>query len=269
MTSRADRAALPAVVLTGLFAVLLNLAINPDPSHVVYPVPIEAMVGIAAAYIIIALMCTYPSLGRSAGVLAAMIAVHLLTALLAGLGYSALPGSGFSSIDGLLYSLTSYLPGFMLHAAIGLLAAPVAAATFGGVEDEARRLRVGQLRSLRGVESPDDALDRLCEDPAISGVALCAGHLSWGGGIWRRDPEAACHRIRLILRRSGNNSQTMELGDANLAIEARQGHVVAVAINDPELGYVGKAAARSVHQFAARRLMPVRPGHAISESTDE
>ncbi len=269
MISAGDRAALPAVVLTGLFVVLLTVIINPDPSQCVYAVPGEAMVGVAAAYIIMALMCTYPNLARAVSVLAAMVMVHFVTALFTGMAYSALPGSTVSGMDGMFYALTDYLPGFIFQAAIGLLAAPVAAATLGGIEDETERVRIGQLRSLRGVESPDDALDRMCEDPAISGVALCAGHLCWGGGIWRGDPQAACERIRLLVRRSEKTSEMFELGDTRLAVDARHGHIVAVAVNDPDMDYIGHAAAQSVHRFAAKRLMPVRPGYPVARPDNE
>jgi len=269
MTTAGDRAALPAVALTGLFVVLLTVIVNPDPSHCVYPVPVAAMVGVLAAYIITAMMCTYPSLGRSVSVLAGMAMAHFAAALFTGMAYSALPGSTLSGMDGVFYALTDYLPGFMFQAAIGLLAGPVAAATWGGIEDETHRVRIGQLRSLRGVESPDDALDRMCEDPAIAGVALCAGHLCWGGGIWRGDPEAACERIRLLVRRSEKTSEVFDLGETRLAVDARQGHIVAVAINDPDMDYIGHAAARSVHQFAAKRLMPVRPGRPVVRPDQE
>jgi hypothetical protein len=109
----------------------------------------------------------------------------------------------------------------------------------------------------------------MCEDPDVAGVVLCAGHLCWGGGIWARDPESACRRAGLLARRSENASSAFSLGDTRLTIDSRHGRLVAVAISSPSLDYLGHAVAHNVHQFAAKRLMPVRPGYPATQAEEE
>ena len=194
----ARRAALPAVLLTGLFVALLVVMLQ---SREPIPVPLAVHVGLAAAYIIMALLTTGAHPVRTVAVLLTMLATQAAMALLIALVYvaTAVGGADMALPAAWIYSLTGDLTGLLLQAAVVFLMAPVAGAWWGVQSQQQTLQSMSGLAPIQDGPSFQQALDALCKQSPVAGVAVCRGRKSLGAGIWRADPKAACERAGAIL----------------------------------------------------------------------
>jgi len=262
------KAALPAVLLTGLFAVLLAVMLNQGGVLARQPVPTAVHVGLAAAYLITALLTTGAEIVRGVVVFVAMLATQAVMALFTGLAYAAAPGGALDAPAAFVYALTGYLPGLLLQSAVVFLMAPMAAAWWGGPEAEVRRKRMPRVPHIRDAESFQDFLDRACEWPEVAGVAICEGEQAWGAGIWRSDPAAACERARSVLARTGKASHLFILGDAALGVYTRKDRIVAVSLGDASHRHIAQLLGLNLCR-AGDLAQLLGPGNTASDAPDD
>jgi len=135
---------------------------------------------------------------------------------------------------------------------------PVVAAWWGGPQAEQQRHRIAQLPALRSIDGPQDALDTICRSPDIAGVVIRSGKQALGGGIWCRDPAAACDRIRLLTGATDKDADLFILGEAAIAVSIRKERTVAVALPDADTGYLAPPVTHRLHRIA-RRLPATAP----------
>ncbi|GEM_PF-3680690 len=262
------KAALPAVLLVGLFVILLAAMLNQGATLARQPVPTAVHVGLAAAYLITALLVTGAEIARALIVLPAMLATQALVALGMGEVYAAMSGGGLDLAAGFVYALAGYLPGLLLQSAVGFLMAPVAAAWWGGAEAEVRRKRLPRVSPIRDAESLQELLNSICEWPEVAGVAVCEGAQAWGAGIWRRDPQAACQRAGLMLACTGKASELLILGEAALGVYVRKDRIVAVSLSDTSQRHIAQAIGRSLCRIGDIARFS-GPGNAASGTADD
>lgn len=234
----ARKAALPAVLLTGLFVALLVVMMQ---SRGPAPVPVGLHVGLGAAYLIVALLVAGADPVHAAGVLLVMLATQAAMALLIALVYVAAEAPGMALSEAWIYSLTSHLPGLLLQAAVVFLMAPVAAAWLGGQQHEESLHLVRKLPAMHDGPSLQKALDMLCERPPVAGVAVCRGRKSLGAGVWSADPKAACQRGRLLVERAGKACSFFPLDQAGLWVDIRSDRDVVIIMDDPTTEHLARA----------------------------
>jgi len=256
------RCALAATLLTALWVVLLAGILNSSTGMARIPVPPAVHIGLAVAYLLVACISTGAQLLRAAVVFAAMLITQGFMTLSAGLIYIAMAGNAISTGEAWLYALSDYLPGLLLQAVVVFLSGPVIASWWGGQEAEARRRRIAQLPAVRSIEGIQDALDTICASPDIAGVVIRSGEQTLGGGIWYRDPEAACDRIRILAKATDKATDLFVLGGAAVAVSVRKERLVAVALADADISYLSAAVAHRLHRVAHKlaTLAPPVPG---------
>ena len=252
------RSALAATLLTALWVVLLAGILNSATGMARVPVPAAVYIGLAVAYLLVACISTGVQLRRAAVVFGIMLITQGLMTLFAGLIYIAMAGNGVSVASAWVYALSDYLPGLLLQAVVVFLMGPVVAAWWGGPEAEEQRHRIAQLPAFSPASSVQDALETICRSPDIAGVLLCEGEQTLGGGIWRRDPDAACGRVRVLASATDKDADLFVLGDAAVAVSVRKDRLVAVALPDADTGYLASTVTRRLHRVA-RRLPATAP----------
>lgn len=252
------RSALAATLLTALWVVLLAGILNSATGMARVPVPPAVYVGLALAYLLVACISTGAQLRRTAVVFAIMLVTQALMSLFAGLMYIAMAGNGVGAAAAWLYAIADYLPGLLLQAVVVFLMGPVVAAWWGGPQAEQQRHRIAQLPAFSTAGSVQDALDTICRSPDIAGVLLCDGEQTLGGGIWYRDPAAACDRVRLLTGGTDKDADLFILGEAAIAVSVRKERTVAVALPDADTGHLAPPVTQRLHRIA-RKLPATAP----------
>jgi len=267
MYSPARRAALPAVLLTALCVILLAVMLNAGSGFTRQTIPPALYVALGVGYVVIALLAAGAQLARAALVLLAMLATQAVMALFTGLAYASASGGAFNASTAFLYALSGYLPGLLLQSAVVFLMAPVAATWWGGTEADERRWRISRLPDLRGALNLHEALDKACRAPEVAGVALCDAGRTWGGGIWQRDPQAACLRVRSLMLDTSKASALFVLGGSAIFVASHRERIIAVSLTDASHDYIGERVAASLHRMAARFIEP--PTEPEREADDD
>ncbi|NLJ35912.1 MAG: hypothetical protein GX358_06760 [candidate division WS1 bacterium] len=253
----ARRAALPAVLLTGLFVALLVVMLQ---SREPILVPLAVHVGLATAYIIMALLTTGAHPVRTVAVLLTMLATQAAMALLIALVYvaTAVGGADMALPAAWIYSLTGDLTGLLLQAAVVFLMAPVAGAWWGVQSQQQTLQSMSGLAPIQDGPSFQQALDALCKQSPVAGVAVCRGRKSLGAGIWRADPKAACERAGAILEPTEKRRLFIPLGQAGLWVDSHQDRVIAIILDDPTTEKQARALGARLHAAVARVMEPQR-----------
>ncbi|MFP3904708.1 MAG: hypothetical protein ACLFWB_10750 [Armatimonadota bacterium] len=214
------------------------------------PVEPAMLLGLAVAYLIVALLVTGADAGRTIVVLSVMVAVHAVVAVVMGLGYDVFSPQPRGFPASFTFAVTGYLPGLLLQAAVGFLVAPMAADWYGGTQMLKRREKLGQMPRLREFNSFQQALDALCEVPGVAGAVVGDEGEVYGGGIWRSDPQAARRRTWHLLTNTGQTRQFFDLGEAGVMGVARHGRLVGIIVSDADDAWLAEQAANRIFDAA-------------------
>ncbi|MFO7947670.1 MAG: hypothetical protein R6V19_12750 [Armatimonadota bacterium] len=248
MQSQGRRAALPALCIAAVAAALFAAVIRPGGASM--PVQPAMLLGLAVAYLIVALLVTRADAGGTIVVLSVMVGVHGVLAVVMGLAYDVFSPQPRGFPASFIFAVTGYLPGLLLQAAVGFLIAPMAADWYRGTEMLQRREKLGQMPRLREFDSFQQALDALCEVPEVAGAVVGDEGEVYGGGIWRSDPQSARHRTWHLLTNTGQTRQFFDLGDAGIMGVARHGRLVGVMVSDTNDAWLAEHAANKIFDAA-------------------
>jgi hypothetical protein len=189
-----------------------------------------------------------------------MLATQAAMALLIALVYvaTAVGGADMALPAAWIYSLTGDLTGLLLQAAVVFLMAPVAGAWWGVQSQQQTLQSMSGLAPIQDGPSFQQALDALCKQSPVAGVAVCRGRKSLGAGIWRADPKAACERAGAILEPTEKRRLFIPLGQAGLWVDSHQDRVIAIILDDPTTEKQARALGARLHAAVARVMEPQR-----------